>query len=270
MEQVSVPAGAGHELASGATEPTIKSLLRTEWLQHATALALLLIAACAFTLWVDPDALPGPDVVMIILLLAVIAIVAVSALRRWRTLSYNLSTPMDLPTWSFGSSWAANLTAVGALFGTVLSSTLKLPTTPLLSKDAYTGLFLFFGAVVIVAGFFYTATRASDKAQANVYHGYILTFLIACALTVWAVLGELWVLLLLLFDLHATGAAFTDIVFAMFRLTIGATIGLTIWYCWRTIGATIYWTMKPEKRVQKQGGTELPAPLARPSSTALM
>jgi len=136
---------------------------RTEWIHHALALVVLLVISSALVLLMDPDAVPGPDAMMVGLLIGSVLLVAASAGRRRLTLCYSLTDAINLPTWDFSSSWAANLTTVGAIFGTVLTSTLNLPAAPLLSKDAYTGLFLFFGGVVIVAGFFYTATRGAHK-----------------------------------------------------------------------------------------------------------
>jgi len=81
------------------------------------------------------------------------------------------------------------------------------------------------------------------------------------------VIGELWLLLLLAFDLHANRGAFSDTVFAMFRLMIGATIALTLWYCWRTIGATIYWAVPPKP--PRANARPPIVPLTKPSAAAI-
>lgn len=95
------------------------------------------------------------------------------------------------------------------------------------------------------------------------YHGYILTVLIASALTVWAVWGELVALLLLLVDTEAADGAFSPFVFLAFRLLIGTALGLTTWYCWRTLTALIYWAGREAGTAPRRAGTPPPQPPRR-------
>jgi hypothetical protein len=88
----------------------------------------------------------------------------------------------------------------------VLSASAVLPAnTELLPKAQYFGLSRLFGALTVVAPFGYNAVRCPEKTDGGKrleYHGYVWSLLSATALTLWAVLGQLVTLSLLLKELH--------------------------------------------------------------------
>jgi hypothetical protein len=95
-------------------------------------------------------------------------------------------------TWDFSKSWASNITVVGAIVGTVLSAKV-LPASPTVvaTPNGYTALSLLFGALVVVAPLVFTALRSKPSAMDVTVEGKGWAFLLASALTLWGVIGEL-------------------------------------------------------------------------------
>src|SRR5204862_3856150 len=69
-----------------------------------------------------------------------------------------LSTPLGPPNWNFSTSWASNLTVVGALLGTILAAGV-LPDHTAITKSTYAGLNLLFGILILVAPLAYVAMQ---------------------------------------------------------------------------------------------------------------
>jgi hypothetical protein len=113
--------------------------------------------------------------------------------------------------WDFSASFGSSLTVFGSLLGTILSASL-LPSTTLVSASTYAGLNLVFGVIVVVGPLIYTATqtavqvhRGSPIAEPQ-YQGTVWGFLVATALTLWAVLGELATIGLILNEIRRGGS----------------------------------------------------------------
>jgi hypothetical protein len=113
--------------------------------------------------------------------------------------------------WDFSASFASTLTVFGSLLGTILSANV-LPSTTLVPASTYTGLNLMFGVIVIVGPLIYTATqttvqvhRGSPLAEPQ-YQGTVWGFLVATALTLWAVIGELATIGLVLNEIRRGGS----------------------------------------------------------------
>jgi len=107
------------------------------------------------------------------------------------------------PKWSF-DSWATTLTGAGAIFGTVLAEVTLPSFTEQFSKETLTNLSLFFGILVVLAPFIFQATRRRTPvttAEEEERVGTNLTLLIACTITLWAVLGQLGTFALLGWEL---------------------------------------------------------------------
>ena len=184
-----------------------------------------------------------------------------------------------LPSWDFSNSWASNFTAAGALLGTVLAAGI-LSDTRLMSSNSYAGLSLFFGGLVVIAPFIFTATSRKDPGQtANepsvAYDGNAWFFLVSSAVTLWAVIGELWVLMLLSWEfLHGPVATCCIIFFCVVE-------GLVLRYGRYSISAILkFQTQTPERGAQQdvvgesnegvQPATRQPAPVpAKPRWTVL-
>lgn len=111
------------------------------------------------------------------------------------------------PKWSF-ASWATNITAVGAGFGTVLAS-ISLPKHPHpLDQHALVSLSLFFGLLVLAGPFIFQAIRNPTKSPVDQdadRWGFNITLLLACLLTFAAVVGEFTGLGLLYWEILGGG-----------------------------------------------------------------
>jgi hypothetical protein len=132
---------------------------------------------------------------------------------RAMTVSDRLGKRMGPVNWDFSESWASTFTVVGAFLGTVLGESGVVPeTTHYLPKAAYGGLNLLFGLVALLATLFYTAVRSVKTPHGKTgvkepqYQGFVWSFLVATALTLWAILGELETVGLLLAEIRYVGA----------------------------------------------------------------
>ncbi len=111
------------------------------------------------------------------------------------------------PTWSF-DSWATNITAAGAAFGTVLTSTTLAATAKPLNPAALASLNLFFGLLVLAGPFIFQCIRNPRKSPVNQDSGrwgFNITLLLACEVTLAAVVGELGTLAVLFYEILGGG-----------------------------------------------------------------
>ena len=111
-------------------------------------------------------------------------------------LRQHLGSPMGASVFTPTSSLTTNVTVIGTLVTTFMSST-ALPENPhLATKTTYVVLSLIFGLAVLLAPVLYNfgATPVSETER----KGYVWWFLVSVALTIWAVIGQLGVLILLL------------------------------------------------------------------------
>jgi hypothetical protein len=147
-----------------------------------------------------------------------------------------LFTQSPGPKWKF-DSWATTATAVGAVLGTVLAA-VTLPAVPKeFDKDTLVQLNLLFAGLLVLAPFLFQAMRrpgASVSDQVAGLYGFNVTLLLACALTLAAVTGELATLGLLMWELIGGG---TWAVAAVSSLGVVAVLAL--WYIatttWRLV-----------------------------------
>jgi hypothetical protein len=161
----------------------------------------------------------------------VIGIAALIALLlvviRYFTKLYDLRTPMGNAKWKFDESWASTFTAVGAVFGTVLGAGL-LPDTPnLLGKAQFAGLNVFFGTVVVLSAFLFSAIRGKDG------KGLPVIYFLAAFLTFAAVIGELMTLGLLVLD--STAKVESTALSYAFGTVVVLAILLILKYGWTVI-----------------------------------
>jgi hypothetical protein len=101
----------------------------------------------------------------------------------------------------FTKSFASTLTGVGALLTTIIAATSVLPEeTVALSKAGFIGLNLTFVIAIAIAAAISTAvqhakaTKGEKDSDPPVWktEGYVLLFMVAAFITLWAVYGELW------------------------------------------------------------------------------
>lgn len=188
-------------------------------------------------------------VIFLPLLGAVILIIA-----RWLTFTEagcGLKSRIGPANWDFSKSWGSSLTVVGALLGTILSAG-ALPEETVTSKATYAGLNLLFGVLILVAPLIYTATQSPKDVHRTKtlkepqYQGYVVSFLIASAVTLWATVGEL-VTVVLLFREIQTSRSLPDAAVALMIALAVAAVLLLYFYSFRTLG----WILKRQCDVPK-------------------
>jgi hypothetical protein len=115
----------------------------------------------------------------------------------------DLGRPAPGPKLTY-ESWGTTLTAAGAILATVLGEVTYPPFPVQIDKDSLVNLNLLFLALIVLAPFAYQALRRSDAGAVGEEEkmvGTNLTLLLACTLTLWAVLGELGTVTLLAWEL---------------------------------------------------------------------
>lgn len=136
---------------------------------------------------------------------------------------------MEEPSWSFSSSWATNITLVGGLLGTVLWS-VELPTdTAYLAYKVYVGYNLLFVLMILVAPLLYICVSTSTKPSGNP-----IGFLLAGALTEWAVVGQLATVMFLLLEAFRDDHFPVGSVELLCGLLVGSIV-LVVVYCFKTM-----------------------------------
>jgi hypothetical protein len=108
------------------------------------------------------------------------------------------------PSWSFSDSWLTNVSAVGAILGTVLAATGFLSTAlPGVPTGRFVGLSLVFGGFTVMAPVIYSAagtwkwSKQDGSPDTLVPVGRIWGVILAAGATVAGVIGELGTLLVL-------------------------------------------------------------------------
>jgi hypothetical protein len=192
-----------------------------------------------------------------------LSIVLVAA--RWICMqkpSGGMRAPMGEVNWNFSNSWASSLTAAGAVLGTILSANLVPASAVPFSAGALAGLNLLFGFIVVLAPLvFSTSFRIKRPAPGDTapdYAGYIGLFLVAVVLTVWATVGELATITILLNELQSgtLSSALAWLFFALLLISIAS----TCLYAWGTIKTTIdYAGPQTPDAPRPQGRAEEPA-----------
>jgi hypothetical protein len=193
---------------------------------------------------------------------------ALRAVTLHDRLAYRLATP----GWDFSKSWASTFTVVGAVLGTILAS-LVLPDTPeRFSKETLAGMNLVFGVAILVAPFLFAATESprlvkkDDSLQVQ-GQGTVAGYLLACAVTLTGVLGQLATVFFLLGEIETKGALPDEaLVFLVVLLAIAAL--LVLLYAWRTMGWTALNATPPaetQKNLEITVLDEVPEPAFSPS-----
>jgi hypothetical protein len=187
LKKVSEPA-TGQLVVTGGTTPVTRSLLIAAAPQPSAPWTTIIVV--------------GSLVAMAVLAFGVALVVRIQK-KSWE----DLGRQAPGPKWSY-SSWATTLTAVGAIFGTVLGSATLPAVAREIDKDTLVRLNLLFGALVVTAPFVFQAIRnprASAADQEAGLWGFNWSLLLACSITCGAVLGELGTLALLAWVLNGGG-----------------------------------------------------------------
>lgn len=213
--------------------------------------------------------------VLIALGIAILIVIVDAVIMQRKLPQFSLMDFMGKAQWDFTKSWASTITLIGALLATVLgtkgstlSSTSGTPITGSSPLSLYAALSLFFGILVVVAPLVYSATgkeRTVDTPthqQSLQYQGRVLSFLVTCTLTLWAVFGQLGTIIPLLHALtvapdkststSSTSFFVSPTIFMLQICVFGAIILVALYAL-----TSIYWTVKeqvspPAKEARKQ------------------
>lgn len=157
--------------------------------------------------------------------------------------------------WDFSKSWGSNLTLLGAILSTTLSSSV-FPTsgTVVLAKPHdYVALSLVFLAIVTVAPFVNNAllVRKDITGDKDVGRGWAV--LLSCCLTLWGVVGQLGTVGLAFYEVKRAGAiAPGAVVFAW--IVIGAALVLIVPYATETIAVIV--RSEPKRSARRKALSE--------------
>jgi hypothetical protein len=173
---------------------------------------------------------------------------------------------MGTGSWKFSESWASTLTASGAVLGLVLAAEVLPPETEI-PKKTYVMLNLMFGVIIVAAALIYNAIRwprkgsaekgqnittikethrsglklfvveyEEQKTETTENQGFVIVFLIASAMILWALLGQLVTAWYLLGEM----TSLTSYIDTIFRWLIRASVVLTIIYGVASVPWTLY------------------------------
>jgi hypothetical protein len=167
---------------------------------------------------------------------------------------FHLKERLGPVAWKFTDSWASNLTAVGAILGTLVSAELLPERRVYVSEDWLKALNVFFGVLLVVAPFVYSSMRVPTKPYPEgdkepEYKGLVVGFLLACGITLWAVVGEL--MTTALFVLEARGKLGLDTILIPGLILAGSLL-LAMAYAWNTMRWTIEAQISPEGRSKRR------------------
>lgn len=187
------------------------------------------------------DVSPTLDSVLIAPLIVALILLAIRGVTMRNGFGGAVGT-VDL---DFSKSFATTLTAIGALLGTILSAGLLDDATPGISKEGFQALNLTFGVLVLVAPLVYllfqrqvtTETRRGNPPKSTKethYQGKAWALLLAGGITLWAVLGEIVTIYLLLEQLNAAGEISSTAIMIM-QVAVGIGAILAVAYSWRKL-----------------------------------
>ena len=154
---------------------------------------------------------------------------------------------MGSPSWDFSKSWASNVTVAGAILSIALALAALPDQTHYINKGGYAILNLLFTVLVGMAPFCFNVFRkasvddsAPDGSQLQ-YQGYIICFVVASGVTIWAVTAQMTTLVILLDELSVAGLASTVLI-RTFQGVIGILeVGVMLY-----AADTMYWTAKSQ------------------------
>jgi hypothetical protein len=184
----------------------------------------------------------------ILIFLAFVAAILITIMSYYslRKYQFNLTERMGRGQWDFSKSWAINITIFGSLVCTIIAQ----DTT---NQLMYASFSVFFGLLVVISPLVYNATsqprikHSSTSDKETQYLSPIWAFLIAAALTLWAVLGQLAVVITLLYSaaLQTNLSYSVTLVLILFILLATVLVGV---YAYKTILRTVQEQVSPEAK----------------------
>ena len=158
--------------------------------------------------------------------------------------SARLRDRMGAPSWSASDSWGTNLTVGAGLVNGVLALAVT-DTTAYMTKSSYTALNMVLASLVLLAPIVYGLFRrevegAGEPVDPNVpasllnapakrFEGYVIVFIVAGFLTLWASLGQLLTFALLIGELRIADVIGNGVAIVVAVLVIVVAIGLLIY-----------------------------------------
>jgi len=167
---------------------------------------------------------------------------------------------MGSVNWSFERSWGANVTLGGALLVTLLGLTIFPDRPQLMTKASYSLLQLLFGAIVSLAPLVYNLIRREVQVSVGgvprvEVQGYVITFLIAGGLVLWAAMGQVVTLSVVAEEL-IFGGALEQLVGRTLQGLAGLLLLLLLVYGFRSL----YLTAKTVSAAPTAIGGGMPGP----------
>ncbi|MGB6956306.1 MAG: hypothetical protein WBE54_13800 [Bradyrhizobium sp.] len=197
-------------------------------------------------------------------LLACLEIAVLVAFGTWvtaciRIKSVCLNYKLGMPAWEWDKSWTSTTTVVGSLITAALSLGALPDLTKYASRTGYAALAFMITLAVAVAPFLFTALRVGDvKADGSVtYGGWLWSFLLSGAITLFAGMAQV-VVLFLLFDEIFLNYGFWSIgshtqPWLSFNIGSVSTIGLIFALCWY-VSHSMFLTIEIQKRSDRNAG----------------
>ena len=162
--------------------------------------------------------------------------------------SPRLRQRMGAPSWSAADSWGTNLTVGAGLVNGVLAIAVLTDTTAYMTKSSYTALSMVLASLVLLAPIVYGLFRrevevteeASESADPSApvsllaattkeFEGYVIVFIVAGILTLWASLGQLMTFALLIGELRIADVIGTRVAVVVVILLAVVAVGLPIY-----------------------------------------
>jgi hypothetical protein len=172
------------------------------------------------------------------------------------------------PQWDFKTSWLSNITAAGAVLGTLLSTSQLLPSTLAhLTQTSYATLSIFFGLVILVVPTVYNASVRVTKVAGETEdapHGRVGALLASSALALFAVSGELLVAWLITDELKLAGSL-SDILYYTFTVILGSTAVVLLVY----MAAEVKQVIAPKRQVRVRRVRSIRVPSQLPTAALL-
>jgi hypothetical protein len=185
---------------------------------------------------------------VVLLPAALSLLVALAAAVYLRRNGIGLLDRMGAPNWRASESWSSNLTVGAGLANGVLALAVISDLTVFMTKPAYGVVTMLLSALVILAPIVYGLFRRARTAQESTveptvatrlqllqpaakeqFDGYVVMFLAAAALTLWASGGQLLTFALLIGELWSAAALNTPVAVVIVGLVLMVFVALFVY-----------------------------------------
>jgi hypothetical protein len=205
---------------------------------------------------------PIAGAIFLLPLIAAGIVVVVTAVNLRRK-HIGLRHAMGVANWAFDKSWGANVTLGGSLLIALLGLSAFPGRPQLMTKPSYAMLQLLFGALVSLAPLVYNLIRQETVVNNGGFpqvsvHGYVIMFLMAGGLVLWAAMGQVVTLGVLAEEFLRCGVV--DRTTARLLQTLAGTLLMLLWiYGFRSLYATAKSVSAPAGTVLVRPSPQMPA-----------